>query len=500
MTRINTNVASLLGRRIRKQNESQMTQSMQRLSTGLRINRASDKPADLIASQALRSEKASLTAAIGNNERADQMLNVAESSLLEISHMLVKLQGLVSAGANEAALSEEEKRANQLEVDSLLGSIDRIAANSTFEGMKLLNGNFEFRVDQQDPRIEDYQVHAARYPMGGRQAIDIVVSQSAQHAALFLSTGGGIDLTSRNDLFEFAVGSEAGSRVFSFASGTANGAIADAVNTFAAVTGVSASVQGTGIMFKAREFGSESFVKFELLARGGQAGAVHLVSAVDENVVSTIAGNITGLATMTSYVLDRGQDAVAHVNGIRATADGREINVRDDMLSLSLILTEAAAQQPAGFRAFDIVGGGARFALGPQVTLINRSGIGLSRIATHVLGNTIVGYLDDLGSGQAANVIDGDFRRGQKIVNAAIDRVSKLRGRMGAYQKNILGSTIRALGVALENTSSAESAVRDTDFAEETATFSRAEVLVNASTNVLAIANNQPNAALALLN
>ena len=91
----------------------------------------------------------------------------------------------------------------------------------------------------------------------------------------------------------------------------------------------------------------------------------------------------------------------------------------------------------------------------------------------------------------------GNLRR--PVVTAAIDRVSTLRGRLGAFQKNVVGATIRSLGVALENTSAAESSIRDTDFASETAALTRSQILVNAATNVLAIANSQPQSALALL-
>ena len=90
-------------------------------------------------------------------------------------------------------------------------------------------------------------------------------------------------------------------------------------------------------------------------------------------------------------------------------------------------------------------------------------------------------------------------RQAQTIVNAAINQVSEQRGRLGAFTRNTVGSTIRSLGVALENTSAAESAIRDTDFAEETAELTRSQILVQAATNSLSIANSNPQNALALL-
>ena len=92
-----------------------------------------------------------------------------------------------------------------------------------------------------------------------------------------------------------------------------------------------------------------------------------------------------------------------------------------------------------------------------------------------------------------------DLVRAQEVVSSAIDRVSTLRGRLGAFNRYTVGSTIRSLGVALENTSAAESAIRDTDFAKETAEMTRSQILVQAATNALGIANSQPQNALSLL-
>ena len=97
------------------------------------------------------------------------------------------------------------------------------------------------------------------------------------------------------------------------------------------------------------------------------------------------------------------------------------------------------------------------------------------------------------------NVVDGDLLQAQNSIRSAIQDVSKLRGRIGAFQKNTIGATIRSLGVSFENTTAAESAIRDTDFAEQTAELTRSQILVNASTNTLAVANAQPQSVLSLL-
>ena len=92
MSSINTNVESLLARRVLGQQNQSLTRSLERLSTGLAINRGADNPAGLIASEALRSEKVSLTAAIGNAVRADQVVNVAEGGLQEVNALLLDIK------------------------------------------------------------------------------------------------------------------------------------------------------------------------------------------------------------------------------------------------------------------------------------------------------------------------------------------------------------------------------------------------------------------------
>src|SRR5580765_1021809 len=119
MTRINTNVQSLIAQRVLGQNNKALNQSLERLSTGLRINRGKDDPAGLIASENLRAEKSAIGAAIGNADRADQVANIAEGGLQEVSNLLTDLQGLITTTANNAGLSSSEKEANQLQIDSI---------------------------------------------------------------------------------------------------------------------------------------------------------------------------------------------------------------------------------------------------------------------------------------------------------------------------------------------------------------------------------------------
>ena len=144
MTRINTNVQSLIARRALDVNNTALHRSLQRLSTGLRINSGRDDPAGLIASETLRSSIRAINSAIGNANRADTIVAVAEGGLLEVSALLLELEGLVDSSANEAGLTNAELAANQLQIDSILASINRLADATSFGDKKLLNGNFDF--------------------------------------------------------------------------------------------------------------------------------------------------------------------------------------------------------------------------------------------------------------------------------------------------------------------------------------------------------------------
>ncbi len=498
MSRINTNVNSLIAQRILTKNNADLTKTLERLSTGFRINRGADDPAGLISSEKLRAEKEGLSAAIGNAQRAEQIANIAEGGLQEISSLLTELQGLVGQTANDAGLSTEEKEANQQQVDAILQTIDRISSVTNFQGSKLLNGNFDFTVSSVAATVNDFKIRGATI---GDSSVDVkaIVTASAQHAGLYLSTGGALNLTDADSRLTFELAGTLGSKEFSFASGTTQADIVATVNTFKSVTGVSAATQGTGVVFKTPDFGSAESVGIKIVSDGGLTGFVVALSSIDEDVVSTTAGNRTAVASVTSLVKDQGQDVEAIINGITARGEGKVASVNTDTLNLELEFTTAGATAAATISALTITGGGAKFNLGQTVNVGNQVRLGLPNVAARHLGSKSLGYLDDLGSGKANNLVDGDLEDAQKIVTKAIDQVTALRGQIGAFQNFTVGSTINALNVALENTSAAESLIRDTDFATETANLTRSQILVSAANQVLSISNNAPSAVLSLL-
>lgn len=489
MSRINQNIPSLIAQRVLGNQNKGMAQSLQRLSTGYRINRGADDPAGLIASENLRAEKSAINSAITNSQRADQVVNVAEGGLQEVSNMLVELQGLVGATANEAGVSQEERDANQLQIDSILQTIDRIANATSFQGTKLLNGNFDYTVSGQDDAVlSDVTVNAAKLAADGTaRTVTITVLQSAQTGAVFLSTGANFANGGSGEV-SFEITGTKGVQQFTFASGTSQTDILAAVNSFKDSIGVSATVASNSsrISINSTGYGADSFVRVKELSNQGPTDFIFSASTAGGTAVSDLK--------------DKGRNATVLINGTQATTDGLTARVSSDGFDVSISIDGTSTLNNTGqSTTFDITSGGANFNLAPSVNLASKVSLGIETVTTGNLGGNSFGFLSDLKSGGSANVQNGNLSKAQEVIDASIKQVSSLRGRLGAFQKNVVGSTISSLGIALENTTAAESAIRDTDFASETANMTRAQILSQAATQSLALANSAPQQVLSLL-
>lgn len=480
MSRIMTNVPALVSARILDSNNKMLNTSLERLSTGYRINRGKDDPAGLIASETLRGEIAAINAAMDNAKRADMMISVAEGGLQEISNLLVELESLVDHTANEASLSAEEVAANQLQIDSILDTINRISTSTEFQSKKLLNGSLDYTTSGVTitagggSAITHLQINSARVPNGGYRTVTVQITTSAQTANVY-ATGsavgaGGITLQ---------ISGNYGVEQFSFGSGTSFAQVAAAINQSTALTGVSATYSATGagtLRFNSTMYGSEAFVSVE-----------------------TIQGTALVLNGGDSTTGDHGVDVGMTINGAQAVTHGLDASLHSAVLDLDLTVDAAFAQQTALTKTFYITGGGADFSIAPTLGLNAIASLGIKNVSTGSLGKGGIGFLSSLMRGQENDMTSGNFAVAQRIIREASKQVSNLRGRLGAFSKNNLNAVYNALAIALENTSAAESAIRDTDFARETSSLTRAQILVNAATSTLQLANAQPRNVLALL-
>src|SRR3954470_16243826 len=464
MSRINTNVSSLIAQRILTKNNKSLNTSLERLSTGLKINSGGDNPAGLIASENLRAEKAGITQAIDNAGRASNIIGTAEGRLSEVRSLLVELQSLVSQASNTGGLSNEEIAAQQLQVDSILNTINRISQSTSFQGTKLLNGNYAYSTSGvTSTQFDNVQVNAARVPDGASIGVVVQVVTSAQTGQINYTTG------TLADNVTIEVGGNGGTEQLSFASGTTVSSIATAINGVTTATGVSATVNGGNLVVNSTGYGASQFVSLK-----------------------TIAGTFSPDVTK-----DAGQDAGITINGAQAQASGLGVSYRSSNLDVEFDL-DSTFNKP-GTGTFYITGGGATFALGSKVTEGDKASVGIQSVSTGSLGDSNNGYLSSLASGGTNALTSDNLVTAQKIVDKAIKQVSQLRGRLGAFQKFTIGSTVNSLGVAFENVSASQSAIADTDFAEETANLTRSQILSQSATTVLAQANASPQSALSLL-
>jgi flagellin len=476
MARINTNVASLTARTGLSKSQRSLDNTLQRLSTGLRINSGADDPAGLIASEGLRSEIAGINQAIDNSTRAGNVISTTEGALNEVASLLLNIKSLVVQAANSGALSQDEIKANQLQVDSAVDSITRISNTASFAGLKLLNGSLDYIASGvAASALNGLTINAANFGTNPTIPVNITVVTSAQQAQLQYANSA---LTSAVTL---EITGQDGVSTLTFTSGTTAAAIMSAVNRITDTTGVQASlinsaVPTSGITFTSTAYGSRAFVSVTAQAGSGTWSTIEPGGG--------------------SKTRNEGVDAVATVNGALTVGDGRDVHVNTVGLDMDFTLDKTFG---ANTTSFTITGGGAMFQLGARVNSNQQVSIGIGSVAASRLGDGEVGFLNSIISSGANSLVSGNAADAGKIVEKAIRQVAILRGRLGAFEKNTLNTNVNSLQVALENVTSSESTIRDADFAAETAAMTRAQILTQAGTSVLATANSLPQQVLSLL-
>src|SRR4051812_218693 len=401
MSRINTNVSSLIAVHTLNKNNTNLQSSLQRLSTGYRINTGKDDPAGLIASESLRAEQQATSTAISNAQRADNIIGTAEGALGEVSNLLVSLQGLVGDSANKAGLSQDEKDADQLQVDSILSTINRISNSASFEGTKLLNGTYDYSTSgiSSTSAFTSVSINSAKVG-SATLSVTVAVVTSSQNAQLnFLGSSTGL-----NGAAALSIAGNTGAVQLSFASSTHSSAIVASVNQFTDSTGVQAvlSADNKSVNFKSTGFGASQFL-----------------TVTSNNATSFTAKDTSGVSTTTDY----GRNATLTINGSAVQSDGLNVKVVTANLEADFQLN-SAINTIGSTKTFGITGGGATFSLGAQVNTANSASIGIGNVNTGSIGKTVLNgtlyTLADLGSGKAAAVNSGDTGLAQNIVNAAI--------------------------------------------------------------------------------
>jgi flagellin len=306
---------------------------------------------------------------------------------------------------------------------------------------------------------------------------DGLYNPTTQTPPVVANTAGGVTASggiSADVVLELA-GSN-GAEVLSFGSGTSIQGLADGINLVQDATGVQAVVNGTTLELVSTSYGTDSVVDLRVISEG---------------VGATPAGTFT--TAIGDRDRDTGTDVVASINGVVVNGKGNQFSIN----TASLDLSGSLAAGFTGTADFTIDGGGALFQLGPDVVSNQQARLGIGSVNTAKLGG-VSGKLFQLGDGKNASLAN-DSTTAAAIVGEAIDQVTLLRGRLGAFQRTTLETNKNALNDVLVNLSEAESSIRDADFAAESANLTRAQILVQSGTTVLQISNQNPQNVLSLL-
>ncbi len=515
MARINSNIPSLIARTNLGRANQDLEVRLQRLATGLKINRGADNPAGLIVSERLRSEVSGLNQAVDNSQRASSVIATAEGALAEISDLLNSVRGLVVEAANTGAISAEERAANQLQIDSAIDTITRISNSASFGGLKLLNGSLDYVVSGLDSAdVNKATIFGANFAGRSQIQVDVNVIASAQTAALFLSaSNAGSPVLpgnfASNTTLEIA--GPLGVQVLEILSGQSLSSVVDGINAFTAATGISASLlnplnAASGMRFSSTTYGSGAFASVKRLNGPSGGGFFRTFTLTSNGPVPATPSfsDSTFVAGLTAANRDTGRDVNAIVNGALANGNGLRLSLQNQTaLSLELQLDASFATANGSTSQFFITGGGALYQLGGQINTTQQTNIGIQSMAASRLGGTLLEgelqFLSSLRSGGANDLNSRNFQNASSILDTSIDEVSTLRGRLGAFERNTLETNVRSLTTAIENLTASESRIRDADFAEETSRLTRSQVLSSASTSVLALANQQSQQVLQLL-
>ncbi|MDR0706042.1 MAG: flagellin, partial [Planctomycetaceae bacterium] len=233
------------------------------------------------------------------------------------------------------------------------------------------------------------------------------------------------------------------------------------------------------LIFKSLDYGSDQFVDVQAITSSGTT----TFALKDKN----------GNTAEKVY----GQDVEALINGVQAVGDGLNVSLNTSTLSLDMTLSEAAGTNTEYTTSFSITGGGATYQIGSDVVSNQQITLGIQSVNTVKLGGAS-GKMYQLRSGQDAS-LTGDTNKAFRIVEESILAITSTRGRLGTMQKATFETNINVLNDTLEAITEAESQIRDTDFAEETANLTRAQILVQSNISTLGIANQIPNYMLGLL-
>ncbi len=479
MAVINTNVMSLNAQRNLSRSDSMLATSLQRLSSGLRINSAKDDAAGLAIANRFTTQIRGLNQAVRNANDGISLSQTAESALDELTNNLQRIRELAVQSAN-ATNSASDRAALDQEVQQRLAEVDRIASQTAFNGQKVLDGSFGSAQFQVGANVGENITVNLTTGVRSNQIGQIATSTGAVATANALTDGG----------LTLAVGTGNAVSVGASVAGSQAGQTADsayakvqAINT-AGVSGLTATTTNTTTGTFSTVASATATSTYALTVNN-----VAIYSGAD-NIAA--GGSLTGADVAAQINLFSAQTGVsASISGTDFTltaSDGRNVVVSETITQgagATLTGTGIAAAQEGTLRGTITLSASSNITLGgTQVADIGFSGTSIA------VDTTTLSSVDVTSVTNAEAAI--------QRTDAALTSVSSLRSQLGAVQ-NRFESTIVNLQTVSENLTAARSRIQDTDFAAETAALTKAQILQQAGVAILAQANAVPQTVLGLL-
>lgn len=469
---INTNVASLNAQRNLNMSQGSMATAMQRLSTGLRINSAKDDAAGLAISERFTSQIRGLDQAMRNANDGISLAQTAEGALGELTNNLQRIRELAVQSAN-VTNSSSDRAALDAEVQQRIAEIDRIATQTSFNGINVLDGS----------------AGSATFQVGANvgETIQLGLSTNARSGALgqiATETGQTTNAAFAGGL-TISVGDNEAVAI-SATTGTSAQEKVEAINS-AGVPGLTATAT------------NEQTVAFATVGSGGAADTYTL----EINGTTIINRDVSDDGDVTGAFVAEQVNLFSSETGVTATfdaADNELTFVAEDGRNIVASETQGGDTTGAGLAvAFAAANGNDTTSVG-QVTLTASDNITLAGTAGDLTSLGVSAAivkdaqtLDNIAINDVSGANDAISR-----IDSALQAVSSFRSDLGAIQ-NRLESTIVNLQTTNENLSASRGRIRDADFASETASLTKAQILQQAGVAMLSQANAQPQVALSLL-
>jgi flagellin len=508
MAVINTNVASLNAQRNLQQSDNNLQTSLQRLSSGLRINSAKDDAAGLAITDRMTSQIRGLNQAVRNANDGISLAQTAEGALQESTNILQRMRELSIQSANDTN-SATDRSNLQKELTQLQAELNRIASTTTFNGKNILDGSFtsaKFHVGSNADETISVSV-------GGAAATDMGAYQVASEGNLGIADAGSATLGSIARTSEtLTVTGPTSTKDVTFDADDSAKELADAVNN--TDTGVSATAETSVDITAAGGLANGDTLNITL---GSYTTASNTIGSTKTfSVAINDTGDLTDLAdainaesdsTGITATLSGSNGTITLTNsegyniGITDIHNGASDTTADDLLTATYQdnagadQTVTLADTTTGGTTADalMVSGTVTFSAASDFTVTSDQG------TSSTLSNNANGLDAQLSSVADVDVsTQSGSNSALDVIDKALSFISETRADLGAVQ-NRLDSTISNLQSVSENVSAARSRIRDADFAAETANLTKNQILQQAGTAMLAQANQLPQGVLSLL-